>query len=98
MFVWFLPFWLRYLSSWFIYGFLGLTFLAPVSGSKMLAGVLLKLGSYGLFRVFLVLFKFGFRSGVVWVVLSLVMLTACQQAVSMVGITYAITVCTVLDS
>jgi hypothetical protein len=24
MFVWFLPFWLRYLCSWFIYGFLGL--------------------------------------------------------------------------
>ena len=33
---------------------------------------LLKLGGYGLFRVFPVLFKFGFRFGIVWVALSLV--------------------------
>jgi NADH-ubiquinone oxidoreductase chain 4 len=33
---------------------------APVSGSMILAGVLLKLGGYGLLRVFPVLFKFGF--------------------------------------
>jgi len=38
----------------------------------ILAGVLLKLGGYGLLRVFPVLFKFGFRFGVVWVALSLV--------------------------
>jgi NADH-ubiquinone oxidoreductase chain 4 len=38
---------------------------APVSGSIILAGVLLKLGGCGLLRVFPVLFKFGFRFGVV---------------------------------
>ena len=40
---------------------------APVAGSMILAGVLLKLGGYGLLRVFPVLFRFGFRFGVVWV-------------------------------
>ena len=38
---------------------------APVSGSIIWAGVLLKLCGYGLLRVFPVLFKFGFRFGVV---------------------------------
>jgi len=32
----------------------------------------LKLGGYGLLRVFHVLFKFGFKFGIVWVALSLV--------------------------
>nr|YP_009250657.1 NADH dehydrogenase subunit 4 [Heterotermes cf. occiduus 3.15.2AUS]AMX22986.1 NADH dehydrogenase subunit 4 [Heterotermes cf. occiduus 3.15.2AUS] len=45
---------------------------APVSGSMILAGVLLKLGGYGLLRVFPILSKFGFGFGVVWIVLGLV--------------------------
>nr|URX54443.1 NADH dehydrogenase subunit 4 [Cryptotermes penaoru] len=44
---------------------------APVSGSMILAGVLLKLGGYGLLRVFPVLVKF-FNFGLVWVSVSLV--------------------------
>ena len=43
-----------------------------VDRSMILAGVLLKLGGYGLLSVFPVLFRFGFRFGVVWVALSLV--------------------------
>jgi len=58
IFVWFSAFWLRYLCLWFTYGFLG-PMLRP------LAGVLLKLGDYGLLHVFPVLFKFGFMFGVV---------------------------------
>nr|URX53442.1 NADH dehydrogenase subunit 4 [Calcaritermes emarginicollis] len=44
---------------------------APISGSMILAGVLLKLGGYGLLRVFAVLTSF-FNLGFVWISVSLV--------------------------
>nr|URX53637.1 NADH dehydrogenase subunit 4 [Bifiditermes sp. 2 AB-2022a] len=44
---------------------------APVSGSMILAGVLLKLGGYGLLRVFSVLVNF-FSLGYIWISISLV--------------------------
>nr|URX53028.1 NADH dehydrogenase subunit 4 [Glyptotermes sp. 9 AB-2022a]URX53041.1 NADH dehydrogenase subunit 4 [Glyptotermes sp. 9 AB-2022a] len=44
---------------------------APVSGSMILAGVLLKLGGYGLLRVFPILVNF-FNFGFIWVSVSLV--------------------------
>jgi NADH:ubiquinone oxidoreductase subunit 4 (subunit M) len=43
---------------------------APVSGSMILAGVLLHLGGYGLLYVFPILFKFGFGFSVILVVWS----------------------------
>nr|QAX91267.1 NADH dehydrogenase subunit 4 [Parrhinotermes sp. A MW-2019] len=45
---------------------------APVSGSMILAGVLLKLGGYGLFRVFPLLVSSFFGFSFIWVVISLV--------------------------
>nr|YP_009726967.1 NADH dehydrogenase subunit 4 [Cryptotermes declivis]QIA95627.1 NADH dehydrogenase subunit 4 [Cryptotermes declivis] len=44
---------------------------APVSGSMILAGVLLKLGGYGLLRVFPILISF-FNFGIIWISVSLV--------------------------
>nr|UJG45353.1 NADH dehydrogenase subunit 4 [Siphonoperla burmeisteri] len=45
---------------------------APVSGSMILAGVLLKLGGYGLLRVFKVLSMSGLAFNYIWVGISLV--------------------------
>nr|YP_010031471.1 NADH dehydrogenase subunit 4 [Acroneuria carolinensis]QOV02862.1 NADH dehydrogenase subunit 4 [Acroneuria carolinensis] len=45
---------------------------APVSGSMILAGVLLKLGGYGLLRIFSVLIVSGLTFNFIWVGISLV--------------------------
>nr|ATN40445.1 NADH dehydrogenase subunit 4 [Xizicus howardi] len=45
---------------------------APVSGSMILAGVLLKLGGYGLLRVYVMLTKLGLLYNVIWISISLV--------------------------
>nr|WGO57790.1 NADH dehydrogenase subunit 4 [Jacobsonina sp.] len=45
---------------------------APVSGSMILAGVLLKLGGYGLLRVYITLMPIGVKLNYLWISISLV--------------------------
>nr|UEE83694.1 NADH dehydrogenase subunit 4 [Thosea sinensis] len=45
---------------------------APVSGSMILAGVMLKLGGYGLLRVMIMLQEIGLKMNFIWVIISLV--------------------------
>nr|YP_011017119.1 NADH dehydrogenase subunit 4 [Locastra muscosalis]WQB62477.1 NADH dehydrogenase subunit 4 [Locastra muscosalis] len=44
---------------------------APVSGSMILAGIMLKLGGYGLLRVFILMEKIGMKYNFIWVIISL---------------------------
>lgn len=45
---------------------------APVAGSMILAGVLLKLGGYGLIRVFSVIIRISLSFNIIWIIFSLV--------------------------
>uniref|UniRef100_UPI003001E0EB NADH dehydrogenase subunit 4 n=1 Tax=Parotis ogasawarensis TaxID=3112172 RepID=UPI003001E0EB len=45
---------------------------APVSGSMILAGIMLKLGGYGLMRVMILLQEIGLKYNIVWISISLI--------------------------
>nr|ADY86051.1 NADH dehydrogenase subunit 4 [Corcyra cephalonica] len=45
---------------------------APVSGSMILAGIMLKLGGYGLMRVMIIMEKISLKLNFIWVIISLV--------------------------
>lgn len=45
---------------------------APISGSIILAGVILKLGGYGLIRILVFLQKINFKLGYLWIIIRLV--------------------------
>nr|APC61806.1 NADH dehydrogenase subunit 4 [Papilio dardanus] len=44
---------------------------APVSGSMILAGIMLKLGGYGLLRILVIFQKINMKYGLIWVTISL---------------------------
>uniref|UniRef100_UPI003003750D NADH dehydrogenase subunit 5 n=1 Tax=Homaloxestis plocamandra TaxID=3133851 RepID=UPI003003750D len=45
---------------------------APVSGSMILAGIMLKLGGYGLLRVLIFLQEMSLKMNIIWIIISLV--------------------------
>uniref|UniRef100_UPI0030012F95 NADH dehydrogenase subunit 4 n=1 Tax=Parotis marginata TaxID=990162 RepID=UPI0030012F95 len=45
---------------------------APVSGSMILAGIMLKLGGYGLIRVMVLLQEIGLKYNIIWISISLI--------------------------
>nr|YP_009750090.1 NADH dehydrogenase subunit 4 [Eudarcia gwangneungensis]QIJ46451.1 NADH dehydrogenase subunit 4 [Eudarcia gwangneungensis] len=45
---------------------------SPVSGSMILAGIMLKLGGYGLMRILILFQEIGMKMNIIWVIISLV--------------------------
>nr|YP_009045229.1 NADH dehydrogenase subunit 4 [Euthalia irrubescens]AHA03567.1 NADH dehydrogenase subunit 4 [Euthalia irrubescens] len=45
---------------------------APISGSMILAAIMLKLGGYGLLRMMIILQKINFKMSYIWIVISLI--------------------------